>query len=339
MDGVDANQQLILLKQRYPKHIFILTSTKAVDASDDYFLRKPMVAQHLLDILKKIKGVRPTVRNRQAESDNQNQTSQQQENLSEKSQRIDAKTNKATPQVVEKSIIDFVGKADDVNLRELPASNMLFFKLEDYFVGILRQAYLLAKQQQSLVIITGLWHPITIFPETNQIYIEMSERQIKSICAVTLKASLINTNDVTIKPLSAKEALLVCPRHKNYQTLDRLLWKLALWTAHGRLPQELPLDSPLYLSGWPNLTRLEKIPEVLRICACWVLHPRTIINLTELLDIPQRYIFSIITASYILGMSGLAVRQSDTLILPSDFEPTPKIGLLSRLVMKLRLKG
>ncbi|MDQ7072628.1 MAG: hypothetical protein Q9N32_02525 [Gammaproteobacteria bacterium] len=116
------------------------------------------------------------------------------------------------------------------------------------------------------------------------------------------------------------------------------MWKIALWTSHGRLPREIPLDTPLYLSGWPNLTRLIETPDALRVCAFWVPHPRTVINLTDVLVIPQRYVFALITATYVLGMSGIANRQSDRLILPSDIDPTKKTNLFSRIINRLKIK-
>ncbi len=337
MDGIDANSQLTAVKQQFPSHAFILTSIKVIDAGQDYFLRKPMVAKHLLDIINNIKSSPSTAKKDQTKTIQQ--TNRQEEPSAEKTLVASIQSRHSVSHALAKTAVDLVGKAEDVNLRSPADKNTVFFKLEEYFVGVLRQAYLKAKQEHQPVIIRGLWHPITLFPETNQIYIEISERQIKSISAVTLKASSINTDEITIEVLSAKAALLQCPQHKYYYSLDGLMWKLALWTARGRFPQELPLDSPLYLLGWPNLTRLVEIPESMRICACWVPHPRTILNLTDLLAIPQRYIFSLITATYVLGMSGLAVRQSDTLILPPTPEPTTKMGLLSRIVKKLRIKG
>jgi len=181
-----------------------------------------------------------------------------------------------------------------------------------------------------------LWKPILIFSESNQIYIEMSDQQLKSICSVSLDSSAIAKSDIKLESLMAPKAALHCKKHKNYQRLDTFMWKIALWTSRGRLPRGIPLDSALYLLGWPNLTRLVLTPEALRITACWVRYPRTVINLTEVLKVHQRYLFSFITASYVLGMSGLANRESDNLILPLGLESPRKMNLFSRTMKKFK---
>lgn len=334
MDYVDAASDLDKLKQSYPHYPLILTSIKAIDAGENYFLRKPLIAAHLITILDEIKGAtsaRPE--KKEIEKIKPSETAEKQ---IQKTTKNDTKSNNISSTLTDKEMIAFVGEAQDRNLRQAQIEKDIFFDLQQYFVGFMRQAYLQAKQQQCAVRITGLWKPITVFPESNKIYIEMSDRQLKSICVVTLNSSAIDEAGIKLESLDPEKATHQCEQYNNYQSLDMFMWKIALWTSRGRLPQEIPLDSAVYLLGWPNMTRLILTPEALRICAYWVPHPRTVINLTELLAIPQRYVFSLITATYVLGMSGLANRQSDILILPSDIESTTKINLFARIMKRLR---
>jgi hypothetical protein len=272
----------------------------------------------------------------ESQTDNIKVSEQQAEN-----KPVETTTKSLIQSLNNKDLNAFVGEAPDVNLRQLQKSDEIFFDLDQYFLGFLQKAYQQAKAEQCAVRLTGVWRPITLFPETNQVYIELSARQLKSICGVSLKSkrSVINEEDIKTESLEPNKATWQCKDHSKYQDLDLFMWKMALWTSRGRLPQGLPIDSPIYLLGWPNFTRLVITPDALRICACWVPHPRTIINITEVLAIPQRYVFSFITASYILGLSGLANRQSDLLILPSDFKPTSKISIFSRIMKRLRTKN
>ncbi len=340
MDSVNADTELARLKQTYPNYPLILTSIKLIDAGDNYFLRKPMISDHLMVILDDIRGVKSTLGHKVVVE--QKQVDDHAVIVAEQTVKTTTETRKKhnTPLLRDKESIAFVGEAQDVNLRQLQKSDEIFFDLEQYFLGFLQKAYQQAKVEQCAVRLTGVWRPITLFPESNQVYIELSDRQLKSICGVSLKSkrSVINEEDIKIESLEMNKATWQCKDHSKYQDLDLFMWKMALWTSRGRLPQGLPLDSPIYLLGWPNLTRLILTPDALRICACWVPHPRTVINITEVLAIPQRYVFSFITANYILGLSGLANRQSDILILPSDFEPTSKISIFSRIMQKLRIK-
>lgn len=343
MDSVNAKVELARLKKTYPNHPLILTSIKPIDVDEDYFLRKPMIADHLIVILDKIRGIDFTLSTKVGEDEIESKIKTDDVIISEQqvaSKPVETKTKKLIQSLKNKDLIAFVGESPDVNLRHLQKSDEIFFDLEQYFLGFLQKAYQQAKAEQCAVRLTGVWRPITLFPETNQVYIELSDRQLKSICGVSLKSkrSVINEEDIKIESLESTKATWQCKDHSKYQDLDLFLWKMALWTSRGRLPQGLPLDSPIYLLGWPNLTRLVLTPDALRICACWVPHPRTLINITEVLAIPQRYVFSFITATYVLGLSGLANRQSDILILPSDFEPTSKINIFSRIMQRLRTK-
>lgn len=336
MDSVDSETELARLKQSYPDCSLILTSIKLIEVEDNYFLRKPMIAEHLMAILNNIRsGVPSQAVKKQIEQSKLTDITDV-SNPQALSEPAQTKTKELTKAVTDKEMIAFVGEAQDVNLRQLQYNNDLFFDLEQYFLGFLQQAYQQAKQAQCAVKITGLWKPIIIFAESNQVYIEMSDRQLKSICVVSLNSSSIAKDDIKMESLQAQKAAHFCKNNKNYQNLDLFMWKIALWTSRGRLPKSLPLDSPLYLLGWPNLTRLIVTPEALRICSYWVPHPRTIINLTEVVAAPQRYVFSLITATYILGMSDLANRQSDVLILPSGIEPSTKMNLFSRIMKKLK---
>jgi len=337
MDSVDAATELTRLKQNHPNIALILTSIKSIDVGENYFLRKPMIAGHLVNILDGIRRgvpVKPEqlqVKKKQVDDSatSVHQATSDTEQTKTKNEALNAK-----------NMIAFVGDSQDVNLRQIQENTDIFFNLKQYFLGYLQQAYQQAKVEQCAVRLTGVWRPLTIFPDSNQIYVELSDRQLQSICGVSLesKRSVINEEDIKIESLDPTKATWECKQYDKYQDLDLFMWKMALWTSRGRLPQGLPLDLPIYLLGWPNLSRLILTPEALRICACWVPHPRTIINIAEVLNAPQRYVFSFITATYILGMSGLASRQSDILILPSDIEATSKMSLFSRILKRLKTK-
>jgi hypothetical protein len=342
MDSVNAEAELARLKKTYPNHPLILTSIKPIDVSENHFLRKPMIADHLLTIIDKIRGIAiaPT-----KAGTNQIESNSQADNIKVSEQQaenkpVETKAKSLIQSLNDKDVIAFVGEAPDINLRQLQKSDEIFFGLDQYFLGFLQKAYQQAKAEQCAVRLTGVWRPITLFPEANQVYLELSDRQLKSICGVSLKSkrSVINEEDIKIESLEPNKATWQCKDHSKYQDLDLFMWKMALWTSRGRLPKGLPLDLPIYLLGWPNLTRLIQTPEALRICACWVPHPRTVINITEVLGAAQRYVFSFITATYILGLSGLASRQSDLLILPSDVEPTTKMNFFSRIMKRLKTK-
>jgi len=320
MDSVDAKEQCDRIKIRYPKSPLILTSIKLIETKDHYFLRKPMMAKNLLAILSGIRD--PSVGSDITELESSSESSEQ-----------DYSEGHAAQILNEQEITAFVGDAEDVDLLKSNEISKVFFDPESYFLGSLHKAYQLAIQQQAVVKITGLWRPIILFPTQNEIYIDLSDRQLQSICVVSLQSGVDNAINIDI--IDSQKAAEECTKKDKLQNLESFIWKMALWTSRGRLPKGTSLESPLYLSAWPNMTRLIVTPYAMRISAYWIAHPRSLMNLAKHLAIPQRYIFSFFTATYMTSLSGSANRASDTLIFPTKIQPTSRQNFLSRIMTKL----
>ncbi|MDQ7072629.1 MAG: hypothetical protein Q9N32_02530 [Gammaproteobacteria bacterium] len=202
MDSADSAIDLAELKQKHLNQPRILTSIKAIDPVRDYFLRKPLIADHLLQILNELRGGASVRSKKSTANSQQRKTASHKKNKSQDKLTTD---QNEVPSLTDKEILAFVGDGIDIDLRQAKQENAAFFDLQHYFIGYVRQAYMLAKQQQSAVIITGLWHPITLFPESNQIYIDMSDRQLKSTCVVTLNSSMIDVDNIKIDSVDSEK--------------------------------------------------------------------------------------------------------------------------------------
>jgi len=326
MDSVNAEEQLERIKRRYPKSALILTSIKLLENKDHYFLRKPMIAKHLLAILSDIRSLPSSAKSSALSNDSE----VSEENFSE---------GHAAQLLNEQEITAFVGDAEDIDLYKPNQIEKVYFDPNHYFLGFLHQAYQLAKQENAVVKITGLWRPIIIFPSENIIYIDLTDRQLQSICVVSLQSEQNSIeNTIKIEKLDLQKAIEECAQKDKFQNLESFIWKMALWTSRGRLPKGTSLDNPIYLSAWPNMTRLIVTPYAMKIAAYWIAHPRSLMNLTKHLSIPQRYIFSFFTATYMTNLAGSANRAADKLILPTKINPTSKQNFFSRIMNKLYSK-
>lgn len=117
--------------------------------------------------------------------------------------------------------------------------------------------------------------------------------------------------------------------------IDAMRWKLALWTHRGDLPQDAPLDVRVYLSRWPNLTRLVATPGATRIAALLVRHPMQLARVAEALAIPQRHVFAFFAAASAAGLTGVARRETDHLMAQMPPEPHSRRSLLGRIARRL----
>lgn len=66
---------------------------------------------------------------------------------------------------------------------------------------------------------------------------------------------------------------------------EQFSWMLSLYTGRGRLPQYVDDNGVFSLSFWPNLSRLQRPPQITRICSLLARQALTCEQITEMLQI------------------------------------------------------
>lgn len=112
--------------------------------------------------------------------------------------------------------------------------------------------------------------------------------------------------------------------------LEAFLWKLALYTYRGLLPEGTNVQEPVYLRYWPNLTRLEPVPNGMRIASLWCRQPVSLASLIGMLKIPQKQVFAFYVAANTIGLAGPATRQADGMLTAS----LPTMGVRSHTIIQ-----
>lgn len=363
MDNHNSEQDYERLIKQNPFMPMILMALKPIDTGKHYFLRKPMIANHLLEIIDNITNKRSNRLSsiKSALSRNVKPASKVIQTgeikLSEPmavdvakpvaKNNVTTRENKQTSQssghaaqlLSNKEELAFVGDAKDIDLQDKQAASSIYFDPEHYLLGFILQAYRLAKKEQCVVRLTGLWRSITFFADVDAVYVELTDRQLQSLCVIDLEAQsdVVKKSAIKIEKLTREEAMPECTRALSFQALDSFVWKVALWTSRGRIPYGIEFDQPVYIESWPNLSRLIVTPHALRIIAFWIMTPRPLTSIIESLSISQRYVFSLFTATYCIGIANQARRASDILVsLPSEITSTKKVGLFTRIMNKLR---
>lgn len=129
------------------------------------------------------------------------------------------------------------------------------------------------------------------------------------------------------------------------QPLPALLWQLAIWSSQGRLPAGIGADTPLRLRQWPNLTRLEALPDATRLSALLTKTPATLRIIIRLLRVDPEHACTFLAAAHALGLldwrsdapplkviSSAPVRPGSTPTAPLRPDGA---GFLSRLLQKV----
>lgn len=242
----------------------------------------------------------------------------------------------------ERGFGDYIGSLYDIdpsNPMEVKAAQ---YDPKRYLQGYLQSACKTALSRNCALRLNTGWKPITIFPQTREVWIDADDKQLRSFCLVPVHS--ISDQDfadggsaiMTISPASAIRMKEGEYDSNKLQRMDALLWKVALWTSAGRFPEDIDLHRAVYLKHWPNFTRILVFPNALRIAALTTEQPRSLLDIARTLNIRQQYVFAFFSAARALGLADQSMRQSENLIAPAPIEPRKNAGLLKKILQRLR---
>ncbi len=321
VDRGDATRRLADARARWPEVAIIELSVNYADQA--LFVRKPLrpkgMARALMSVRRKLRLSDDPVA----------------ESVSTGDADSSAATRPDTPLSPRGPVPDpgteshYVGQASDVDAMAPDTWARAQYDPADYLQGHLQRAAAMADERGRAVAMTGVWGCWVIPPGNGSVQVDIPDRQLRSLCVVSMGAS-----DVRFDPLDNAAELTCSPQ---FTPRDNLLWKVALWTARGRVPQTTPLDAPVYLRHWPDLNELLVTPDAIRIAALWLNHPINLMALAERLHIPQRHVFSFYAACAAIGLAGVARRTADTLVDAPQVSASGMRSLISRLGERLGL--
>jgi hypothetical protein len=216
------------------------------------------------------------------------------------------------------------GCVPDIDPRHPTQRRRAYYEPEKLLQGILHAALREAQRQQKPVRVSGsAIEPIYIDPLKRQVWTATPERRLHSASIIPFEAQEMRTETLTPAPEISTERT---------EPLESFLWKVALWSARGRVPLGTDLDAPVRLSAWPNFTRLWIPPHALRIAALWSRQPHSLLTTARLVAAPQRYVFTFYSAVHALGLAAPLRDAADASPPP---EPTRNQGLLKRILSRL----
>jgi len=235
----------------------------------------------------------------------------------------------------EKSFNEFIGVIEDIDAKSPKQFiNDAHYNPKDYYQGFIQSALAIAQEKGQVLLLESDWWPITLFPRTQEVWLEASDVELKGFAGIQLNRKT-KTADLFLTPVDP-ETLGIGGALDKFQSMDAFLWKLACWTSRGRYPHDIDFKLPIYLKNWPNFTRLVITPHALRISALLIQGPRTMTNVAQALNIKPQYVFVFVSAAYAVGLVGQARRAEDVLVQAPDIEPSKGKRLLGRIMSKLR---
>lgn len=213
--------------------------------------------------------------------------------------------------------------AADAHYRDPAVRAELFYDPEVYFQGALRRALDWARESGQAIRLRGGGMCLVVQADGRRVATVQRDAQLVRLGFLKGEAF----------ELAAGDGL---PDDARLLAADDLLWRLAIWTARGRVPLGTALEAPVGLRGWPNFTRLQRPPHAMRIIAQWQARPLPLLDTAQLLAVPCRAVFSVYSGCAALGLVERAAGCSEA---RADEAPALPARLLNALLGRLRLLG
>lgn len=225
------------------------------------------------------------------------------------------------------------GTQADVNPANAQAT-IQRFTADNYLLKILLNALQQAKQSGVAVQLKfDSYDQILLLPNLNLAYtsFDLDSDHFATLCNTPIQANKVHLHTPIAAELPALEQAYLADKEHTHD-LESILWTVSLLASHGRLNRDANINQRWVLKHWPNLTRVENIPHVMRISAAWQQRPGTVFDVAKWLDIPQRYVFAFYTAASVLGL--MAIDEGKVEYQEKE-APKKNRGLFSRLLKRL----
>ncbi len=215
----------------------------------------------------------------------------------------------------------------------------IYYRPEDHLQGHIQAAVALAREKQAAVCVEGVWRPITILGDRDCVFVEDGDKHLRPLCILPQRRRWPESRrDVHITVL-ARDRFDPDQAPGVLQPIEAFVWKLAVWTSRGRVPEGTGLNEPVHLRRWPNMTRLMITPNALRICALWMGRPMTLLSTIATLGVSRQDVFVFYAAAHAIGLArvGGEATQAEGPQSPDDAIRTHRQhGLFQRIMNRLR---
>ena len=167
------------------------------------------------------------------------------------------------------------------------------FSAREYFLGIARE--IMASRENAHIALPGKGE-VYLFPRSEEYHANIPD--MEDFCLTP--ASRFK---VTVLGDARGEVAPGAGRH-----VSDLLWQAAFHASGGGLIEGCSKYDVVQFLRWPNLTRLPKTPNTMRICALLTRYPMTIMLVHRKLGIDKKELYQTYSAAYCAGLTNIVGR-------------------------------
>ena len=164
------------------------------------------------------------------------------------------------------------------------------FSARDYFLGIAQD------------IVTSLKNVHVALPDKGEIYLFPRRNEYHANVADMAEFCLAPASQFKVTVLNGAPQVL---HHGPGLDISGLLWQAAFHASQGLMIEGSSKFDVVQFRRWPNLTRLPKTPNTMRICALLTRYPMTIMLVHRKLGIEKKELYQTISAAYCAGIANV----------------------------------
>ncbi|MCP4595792.1 hypothetical protein [Neptuniibacter sp.] len=195
--------------------------------------------------------------------------------------------------LTEQIILQRCGNLADVDMTQHEERRRIFLNPEGLLLGTMKEAEQLSKKLERVVEISGLPGKMLVSAEAGEFYFTFADDFLNQ-----LSLTKFGFAELELEPLEDTE---FDAGEFSSEAVDSLLWKVAIWTARGKIFQGMDPEKVLQLKTQPDFTRFIMLPSGKEISDLWSGHQLSALDVVRILDIPQRYVFSFMSGAFLLG--------------------------------------
>jgi hypothetical protein len=193
-----------------------------------------------------------------------------------------------------------------------------YFDPEYHLIDIVRRA--MANRQDVAITLDGVGG-IELFSNRGEYFANVSD--MAAFCTVPSRRFRVTVleDDRPAAPAADKIG----------RNIDELMWQAAFFASEGRLMKGCFRDDVVQLRHWPNLSRLPRTPNSIRISAFLTRYPTSITLASRLLKIDSAELYQFYSAARCAGIAHALNRKPEEPVL----KPHRNQTLLSMLLGKI----
>lgn len=198
----------------------------------------------------------------------------------------------------EEMIYRCCGNLADVDVTRPDERRRIYFNTDGALLYWLPLAVKKARLSNTPVEISGLPRCYVYLPEEDRFFGDFGEDLLLQYALSRFGFGELDLGERLDLAVSQPE---VTGDKKIVEDRDAMIWKIALWTARGRLNQRMDPEKVYKLKEQPDFSRLIEIPHASEITELWFGHRLSALDVVRILNVPQRYVFAFMSGADALG--------------------------------------